>query len=549
MCFRVWKNIPPNERQNWNRMNEGQRRYAWEQYNLALVRRGLPINHPIPVLDNESEGESVYETAQEDNDVSDSDTLIGDLLSDNEDIDMAPVDPQPSTSKDTTEGGKGVGKGTKRKKTNDSGVSTGFSLPGTAADQGAGGSGGSAEELQPVSLPSPTSNIHSHIRYYRKVHRFLTYGIAYQVLEKIIPGTPPQTYRFITTPFAQVPWDRPYMYINTAEFHALPLQSIVRAVRCEVRPRNVRVAFPTNSSETQLATLNQNKDLCYAIGLNRSCNVINVQYTAFNDKEPMIVSDFDYDTKSKHEDVETDLYGKTWDKKPATVPRHQMGIPTPLHSYALVPYYQKDPEAGYPCLQEHYKDFNADAVSGTSFCKVEYHPKMGLLRSPLPTINYSFPISSTSPINIPRQGLNMDFHSQEINLNNNNNPTSNVSRVLPVANYQGPMDTIQLIEKSQWLRAGYDGMIGIECQPSLHIACQPTPALSTAALQGKSNSNFTDTQAYWEIICEMEVNTQYPTPYPLYNAGCHTTPSNEIFFSGKEPDAFGKSTFNGFYQS
>ena len=31
---------PPYERANWDRLNEGQRRYAMEQYNLALVRRG-----------------------------------------------------------------------------------------------------------------------------------------------------------------------------------------------------------------------------------------------------------------------------------------------------------------------------------------------------------------------------------------------------------------------------------------------------------------------------------------------------------------------------
>ena len=40
--------LPPNERDNWGRLNEGQRRYAWEQYNLALVRRGRSIDHPIP---------------------------------------------------------------------------------------------------------------------------------------------------------------------------------------------------------------------------------------------------------------------------------------------------------------------------------------------------------------------------------------------------------------------------------------------------------------------------------------------------------------------
>lgn len=45
--------LPPNQRPNWERLNEGQRRYAYEQYNLARVRRGLDIDHPIPVLEPE----------------------------------------------------------------------------------------------------------------------------------------------------------------------------------------------------------------------------------------------------------------------------------------------------------------------------------------------------------------------------------------------------------------------------------------------------------------------------------------------------------------
>nr|ARV85898.1 structural protein [Planococcus citri densovirus] len=38
---------PPNERPNWERLNEGQRRYAWEQYNLARVRRGEKFTSPV----------------------------------------------------------------------------------------------------------------------------------------------------------------------------------------------------------------------------------------------------------------------------------------------------------------------------------------------------------------------------------------------------------------------------------------------------------------------------------------------------------------------
>lgn len=37
---------PPYERPNWDSMNEGQKRYAMEQYNLALVRRGAYFAPP-----------------------------------------------------------------------------------------------------------------------------------------------------------------------------------------------------------------------------------------------------------------------------------------------------------------------------------------------------------------------------------------------------------------------------------------------------------------------------------------------------------------------
>lgn len=43
-------NPPPWEHkpEQWQKLNEGQRRYAYEQWMLSRVRRGLPIDHPIP---------------------------------------------------------------------------------------------------------------------------------------------------------------------------------------------------------------------------------------------------------------------------------------------------------------------------------------------------------------------------------------------------------------------------------------------------------------------------------------------------------------------
>ena len=48
-----FKFITPPEKSNWHRLSESQKRYAWEQYNLALVRRGIEIDHPIPGRGNQ----------------------------------------------------------------------------------------------------------------------------------------------------------------------------------------------------------------------------------------------------------------------------------------------------------------------------------------------------------------------------------------------------------------------------------------------------------------------------------------------------------------
>jgi hypothetical protein len=76
---------PPYSRPNWGRLNEGQRRYAMEQYNynnIARVRRGLPVDHSRPsstITSSESDTGSHSEAASENPPVSpsDSDDLAG----------------------------------------------------------------------------------------------------------------------------------------------------------------------------------------------------------------------------------------------------------------------------------------------------------------------------------------------------------------------------------------------------------------------------------------------------------------------------------------
>ena len=102
------------------------------------------------------------------------------------------------------------------------------------------------------------------------------------------------------------------------------------------------------------------------------------------------------------------------------------------------------------------------------------------------------------------------------------------------------------IEKSQWIFYGNFEHGSPQIQPSVHIGTQPVPALTTASLQGRSNSTFTDTSAMFEVVAEMEVEVGAPTPYPLYFKP-HVT-ENMNSWQTTPPDTMTKSTYNGLHQ-
>lgn len=569
----------PEERDNWEYLNEGQRRYAVEQWQLARVRRGLPIDHPIPEVPADHpaalpSGEDILEELPEGNpeDVEEFD------------LDQLPAEPAPSSDSGTvsvsnsndstppdeadsssmsnplTPPATPVKKPAKAKgNRGDKGSSSsggkrirmsGTSLPGTGAEIASEGGG---DAIIPVPRPIYTS--HNNYVILNKVHRFLTYGLGNTVIQ-IERKVGDQTYHdnFVMTSLARLPVDRPFFYMNPSEWAQLPPGSCIEEVNVRVTAFTPRIAFQTNSSNTALATLNQNQFILHAIGLNTTTQGVDVRPKTFKENEPMIVASIDEIGEKKDEDLFADYVKEFYGHKdiPTHVPRHQFGIPYPLKNYfALVcQQYGTTQNAGYECLQSHVSEIRINGPPG-EIVEYNYKPQLGLIKTAIPAIYTGVPsaLNGASTLSCPAGSGNSQYRTADFTMSNNtlvgdketfkDTVTSTKSRIIT-----------DPIEKSQVLHAGAFPSFKPKAQPSLHIGVKPVPSLTTANLDDNlNNASFTDSQAYFVVEAACKVRLQYPTLRPMF-LSANTSPENQLYglATTDVTHALGKSTIMGLQQ-
>lgn len=589
---------PPYERPNWERMNEGQRRYAMEQWQLARVHRGLNIDHPIPELyqpeiepvsspDNTpsphiSPVESIPDNFD---DVSfNEEELFGpspyqsplfssggtpfraDIpdIPDSEDDYPPDAQPLPNMSQEgspmeTQSQGRPAADSTQDAGPSSKRTKTGRArLPGTA-----GGQGGGAEASPGLvgRIPRPIHSSHVNTRYYKKVHRFLTFGLAYKPIAKTTgTGAGAQTDYYMITPLAKIPWEYLFMYLNKSEYALLPFGANVQKIKCSVRSENVRIAFPTNSSSSELATLNQNKFLRVAKGLAQNVNGLDVKPKSFNDTQPMIVTDITAINKDDDlKEMETAMYGvdPNDDAFDTQTPVHQFGIPYALPYYYSVTNQQDADKGGWPCLQSYIEEFEADGASGSNICVMEYEPKCGLVKSMQPSIYSGVPSNKTTDLTV-NMGAGVGTskpRSIALTADKDNGTWKSVNEAsysssIAVLN-SGDLDTVELIEKSQYIHPGlFPGNFVPSSCPTLHVGLQPVPALTSKVIGNDAALNsYTDSQAYFEVTCEAWIKCSYPTERPLYEAA-NIKLSDMLWVSTEPAGALnvGKTMVHGLYQ-
>lgn len=446
---------PPYERANWQRLNEGQRRYAMEQYNLALVRRGAKFNSPVQA--------PATPHVQEQNDpIADLDTL--DALLDALDTSAGGADDTesepnetPSTSRGTTGTSStsrphsvseeqdllsGMSTGTqmdtgdadssaspsKNRKLNDgsavagvAGTSTsGSQLPGTSGNtDGMTGAGNVSDGSQGVRTIPRGINTPTYSWTFKKKWKFLSFGVADTILNDILTtGQAPTTRLALTTSLVNLPWEYSFFYMSPAEFTRLQSFNGVFAKRCRVRvyQYNPRVAFQTADTTSTQATLNQNKFTRTAIGLRSNSNLYGSDRDyVFDTTEPMKPTGFQttgsYTGQTNRQDLALYMYGAA--NSSATVANYVPAVCTGqelgLQRYYTV-YTEKTPVAagndyGFPQYNSFCNEYNAMDMIGKAVVQESHNFEYAPLHQR--ANNYQIPAltvgdnPATLPANLP----------------------------------------------------------------------------------------------------------------------------------------------------
>lgn len=414
-------------------------------------------------------------------------------------------------------------------------------LTGTGKEMASGGA--SSDGLMEYEIERPLSIFSGRINTYKKVHKFMTFGLA----DVIISPTPlTEGNKYLTSYLAEVPWHIPALYMNQSEFDLLQPGSRCIEVSIEVYYRGSTIQFQTAASTTELATLNQINDIAVANALNKTGWGSNVSYTSFDATQPMIPTGI---TRPKYAPIAgnyrgmvRDFYGSNNDNAQFTgdIPKHQTsrqtflynywatsarGIATPVNTFS-------QQYGGWPCIAEKTHQMDGKTVVNQCVMQSVYQPKLAPLKAPLIAQAHGLPMSFTNAtvpvvtLNVPTGGhLPVNRNAVVTDGTGVASATGLQQRVAEAVTPMGNTATTELpptfniytpIEKSQLARSGFWGQNDPHVQPSIHIGVQPVPALSTTALLSEDNqfNQWTDTRAYWEVVATMKTKEQNPTAYP-----------------------------------
>lgn len=427
--------------------------------------------------------------------------------------------------------------------------------------------GGDGNSSMVYEIDRPLSIFGPKISTYKKTHKFMTFGLAPNILPYSDgDGTTFQRRAFLTTYLAEIPWHIPALYLNPSEFQLLGIGARCVGVSIEVFYRGSTIQFSTASTATSLATLNQINDIAVAHALNKTGQGSNVSYTEFGSTQTMIplqIARPKYDSVgTTYRGMERDYYGTPNTESDNFInffPHHQIGRQTFLYNYwALSAIANTDVNTtamqigGWPLLTDKIEQIDGKTAVNTCVLKSEYTPKMGMLKMPILNTGHGLPAVNTQSSSMRIQcGTHLPNMREAELIPVQQGTTSDAQRAGTFENAGGDMNNLIAgdpsansqtltiytpLEKSQYTRTGSWGAMDPHVQPSIHIGVQPVPALTTSAtlINSAGDGAWTDVRAYWEVTATMQVMEQQKTAYP-WAPTANVPPGDVIYFN--DPDA------------
>lgn len=571
-------------------MNEGQRRYAMEQYYLALVRRGHRFEDVPSLLHSDEaqeyiddfdldllggasssqEGEQAPTSSQEDRAA---ESFIDQLRERYGEMDRgapAEVSSSQAISGSRKRGPDSIG-GRPAKKASSHSPSA---LPGTSGNTDGmdPGAGEPAEAgLQPVEKIYRGITVHKHIFTYHKKWKFLSFGVADVILNDVNAATNRNRWA-LTSSLVNIPWEYAFFYMSPAEWARAREYKGFFAKHCSIKisQYNPRVAFQTADTTSTTATLNQNKFTRVGIGLRSNAALCcSDRDYVFDTNETMKPVNFEGITHAKsRQDLKECMYGLPNNSPEAAmqlrIPAYATGQELGLQRY-LTFYAPKDLNVGFAPYDMFCEEYNSMDCIGKCIVDESYSFEYAPLQPKYPGVltqgmldtvvkssgapcgtkieqirSRSFPVDNTNPGPSENQ-VSMAY------LQSNNSSNTNVD----VSTFN---DTKMYYEYTMEQAGIYEEMnrhtVDMAQQPSIHVGVRCVPKLSTNANLIQTNS-WLDTQMYWIVDATLHCEAADPYGYILggprslhtQQQACmldNSTPPVPLVYNNDKPYSYGR---------
>lgn len=553
----------PRERPNWDRLNEGQRRYAVEQWKLARIRRGERFDSPA---DEEFEIPTEYDVINDfDLDLlgspggqpepelpnSQEEHAVDDFLESirrrqetgQSEMASSPQQPMQATSSRGVVRPADSSGGPPAKQARSGTARSGTSLPGTGGNLDGMARGGSAgSEAPPTSILRPIGlHVDKQTHIYRKKWRFLTSANANVIIAEAENTELNLPKRFaMTTGMASIPWEYLFFYMSPAEYNRMKNYpgTFAKHASINIKAWNTRVAFQTGDTQTSNATLNQNKFIQIAKGFRSIPHIAssNRRYN-FSDTEPMQPVGFKEQTSAAYRDgLKTAMYGYDNNDEnfllapPADATGAEIYLQDYLTIYTLDVRGEETPTylPGFPPYKNFIEEYDASAVINQDVLAMDYNFKYAPLVPHFAAVPNNL-IQSTDAASIPTgthyevSGVKTTDSGQTNSVENNFNITR---KYLQGPNADATFFTEdQLYYKVPIEQGGvfeeiHSQSFGDSQMPSCNLGIRAVPKLTTSDNTTQATS-WLDAQGYFEIECSL--TTESVDPFAYIKQGCFSS--------------------------